>query len=80
MDYNVLASGSAQVILAFVVVTLCGVVVYQNKKINSLYEEKDGLQERRLTEISNLTDKYNQAAGNFSTTIQLLTAKIEDNK
>lgn len=64
-------------LLSFIVVVLAGVVTYQNKKINDLYNEKDGLQEKRLTEISNLTDKYNQSVGNFSMTIQLLTAKLK---
>lgn len=64
-------------LLSFIVVVLAGVVTYQNKKINDLYNEKDGLQEKRLAEISNLTDKYNQSVGNFSTTIQLLTAKLK---
>lgn len=73
LDPTVLASWG---IPGFFIVALGLVVVYQNKKINSLYNEKDALQEKRLDEISTLTDKYNLAVGNFSQTIQLLTAKL----
>lgn len=64
-------------LMSFIIITLGGVIAYQNKKINQLYEEKDDLQEKRLQEIASLTDKYNQAVGNFSQTIQLLTAKLK---
>lgn len=74
---SVFASGNILLILAFIIVCLGGVVVYQNKKINTLYTEKDGLQEKRLAEIASLTDKYNEGFGNFSQTIRLLTAKLK---
>lgn len=61
----------------FFILVLAGVVVYQNRKINQLYAEKDTLQERRLAEIASLTDKYNQSVGNFSQTVQLLTVKLK---
>lgn len=61
----------------FFIVVLAGVVVYQNKKISQLYAEKDTLQEKRMAEIASLTDKYNLSVGNFSQTIQLLTAKLK---
>lgn len=59
------------------ITVLAGVIVYQNRKINQLYTEKDSLQEKRLAEIANLTDKYNLSVGNFSQTVQLLTAKLK---
>lgn len=74
---SVFASGNVLLILAFIIVCLAGVVVYQNRKIDQLYSEKDSLQEKRLLEIASLTDKYNLAVGNFSQTIQLLTAKLK---
>lgn len=61
----------------FFIAILAGVIVYQNRKINQLYTEKDSLQEKRLAEIANLTDKYNLSVGNFSQTVQLLTAKLK---
>lgn len=64
-------------IFSLIVFTLVGVIGYQNKKVNQLYAEKDALQEKRLAEISSMADKYNESVGNFSTTIQLLTAKLK---
>lgn len=61
----------------FIIIVLAGVITYQNRKINQLYTEKDTLQEKRLSEIAALTDKYNLSVGNFSQTIQLLTAKLK---
>lgn len=74
---GVFASGNVLLILSFIIVVLGSVVVYLYKQNKQLWVEKDGLQERRLAEIASLTDKYNLVVGNFSQTIQLLTAKLK---
>lgn len=63
-----------------VAVILAGVVVYQNRKIEFLYKEKDGLQEQRRLDILSLLDKYNDAMGDFSQTAKLLLAKLSGDK
>lgn len=60
----------------FIILVMAGVIVYQNKKIEFLYKEKNELQERRLTEAETRADKYNQAMGEFSETSKLLLAKL----
>jgi len=71
-----LVSTNIQVVLAFIIFVLAGVVVYQNRKIDGLYKEKDGLQEKRLQDKMDTSDKYNQAMGEFSRTASLLTSKL----
>lgn len=57
-------------------VILGGVVVYQNKRLENLYKEKDGIQDQRRLDILALLDKYNEAMGDFSQTAKLLIAKL----
>lgn len=57
-------------------VILGGVVVYQNKRLENLYKEKDGIQDQRRLDILALLDKYNEAMGDFSQTAKLLLAKL----
>lgn len=57
-------------------VILGGVVVYQNKRMENLYKEKDGIQDQRRLDILELLDKYNAAMGDSSQTIKLLLAKL----
>ncbi len=57
-------------------VILGGVVVYQNKRMENLYKEKDGIQDQRRLDILALLDKYNEAMGDFSQTAKLLLAKL----
>lgn len=73
---TILSSGNILLILALVIVTLVGVIIYQNRKIESLYKEKDGLQEKRLQDKVDTSDKYNEAMGEFSRTAQLLQSKL----
>jgi hypothetical protein len=63
-------------ILGIAVVALAGVIYYQNKRIEFLYKEKDDLQERRLTGTLETANKYNEAMGEFSRTLELLASKI----
>jgi len=59
-----------------VAVILAGVVVYQNRKLEALYKEKDSLQEQRRLDIISILEKYNDAVGDFSQTAKLLLAKL----
>lgn len=63
-----------------VTVVLAGVIIYQNKKLEFLYKEKDSLQEQRRQDILGILDKYNQAMGDFSQTAKLLLAKLSGEK
>lgn len=72
-----LVSTNIQVVLAFIVVVLAGVVVYQNRKIDALYKDKDAVQEKRLQDKIDILDKYNEAMGETSRTVELLTAKLK---
>lgn len=63
-----------------VISILAGVVVYQNKKIEFLYKEKDGLQEQRRIDMVGVNEKQNEVLGNFSQTAQLLLAKLSGEK
>jgi hypothetical protein len=56
------------------------VIIYQNKKLEFLYKEKDSLQEQRRQDILGILDKYNQAMGDFSQTAKLLLAKLSGEK
>lgn len=57
-------------------VVLAGVIVYQNKRMENLYKEKDGIQDQRRVDVLALLDKYNEAMGDFSQTAKLLLAKL----
>lgn len=63
-----------------VAVVLASVVVYQNRKIEFLYKEKDDLQEKRRTDLVSFLDKYNLLVGDFSQTAKLLLAKLSGEK
>lgn len=73
MDYGLTQYG----IFGTVITALVAVIIYQNRKIEYLYREKDGLQERRLQDKIDTSDKYNQAMGEFSRTAALLTSKLK---
>lgn len=57
-------------------VILGGVVVYQNKRLETLYKEKDGLQDQRRADIVGILEKYSATVGEFSQTAKLLLAKL----
>lgn len=63
-----------------VAVVLAAVIVYQNKRLEFLYKEKDTLQESRRQDIVGILDKYNAAMGDFSQTAKLLLAKLSGEK
>lgn len=67
---TVLSSGNAVAILALIVVTLVGVVIYLFKL---LMAEKD----KRLADAIADSEKYRQAVGDFSQTTKLLLAKLD---
>lgn len=57
-------------------VILGGVIVYQNKRMENLYKEKDGIQDQRREDVLGLLNKYNESMGDFSQTAKLLLAKL----
>lgn len=59
-----------------VAVVLASVVVYQNRKLEFLYKEKDSLQEQRRIDIIAIIEKYSETVGDFSQTAKLLLAKL----
>lgn len=60
-----------------VIAILASVVVYQNKKIEYLYKEKNDLQEQRRLDVLEARDMYNNVLSEFSKTNNLLLAKLE---
>lgn len=63
-----------------VAVILASVVVYQNKRLESLYKEKGDLQDSRRTDAIDILTKYNEVMGDFSQTAKLLLAKLSGEK
>lgn len=69
---------TAQVLSAGGIISaLVGVIVYQNKKIEALYDQKDLLQDQRRTDMVAVNDKQNEILNKFSQTSELLLAKLE---
>lgn len=64
-------------ILGFIVSGLVTVVVYQNRKIESLYKEKSADQEQRRLDMIAIIEKMNTLIGDFSQTAKLLLAKLD---
>ena len=67
-------------VLGVIIAALASVVVYQNKKIEALYKEKDGLQEARRSDMVEVNNKQNEILGNFVRTSELLLAKLSGEK
>lgn len=59
-----------------VIFTLCGVVAYQQRRIDRIQLEKDDLQNKRLEDNIEFRDKYEQVVSAFSQTSSLLLAKL----
>lgn len=66
--------------LVFLLILAFSIIVYQNRKIEQLYREKNDLQERRLNDKMETNDKYIQAMGESSRTMELLAAKLKSGK
>lgn len=64
-------------IMSAVITTLVGVVVYQNRKIESLYKEKSGDQEQRRLDMMGIIEKMNTLIVDFSQTAKMLLAKLD---
>jgi hypothetical protein len=59
-----------------VIFTLSGVVVFQQRRIDKIQIEKDAIQDKRLQDIIDLKDKYEEVVKAFSQTSSLLLAKL----
>lgn len=64
-------------LMSLIIVVLAGVIVWQQKRIDAAYKEKDLLQTARLADSSNVRDKYDAVMGKFSQSFDLFVAKIE---
>lgn len=64
-------------LLGFMNAGLITVVVYQNRKIESLYKEKSVDQEQRRLDMIAIIEKMNTLIGDFSQTARLLLAKLD---
>lgn len=59
-----------------VIFALCGVVTYQQRRIDKLQTDKDNLQDKRLQDMIETKDKYEEVVKAFSQTSSLLLAKL----
>lgn len=60
-----------------IIFTLCGVIIWYQKRVDKLQVDKDSLQEKRLNDIIAMDNKYTQVMDGFSQTSSLLLAKLE---
>jgi len=67
-------------LLGFMNAGLITVVVYQNRKIESLYKEKSVDQEQRRLDMIAIIEKMNTLIGDFSQTTKILLAKLGGEK
>lgn len=59
---------------------LAGVVVWQQKRIDTISKEKDALQEKRYVDLMQMKDKYAEVMSSFSNTAELLYNKLAGKK
>lgn len=64
-------------LLTLIVTTLCGVILYQQRKIDNLYKANSDLQDKRLNDANLVRDRYDNVMGKFSQSFDLFAAKIE---
>jgi hypothetical protein len=67
-----------QGLLGLAVFTFSAVIVWQQKRIDTLYKEKDALQQARLDDAIKNNEKYTQVMDGFSTTTELLYKKFTE--
>ena len=59
-----------------VILVLAGVIVWQQKRIDTISKEKDALQEKRYVDLMQMKDKYAEVMSSFSNTAELLYNKL----
>lgn len=64
-------------LLAIIITTLCGVILYQQRKVDVLYKEKSDLQDRRLADANIVREHYDTVMGEFSKSFNLFVAKLD---
>lgn len=67
-------------LMALIITTLGGVIIWLQKKIDSLYLKNSDLQDKRLADAVLNRDKYDEVMGKFSQSFDLFAAKIQSSK
>lgn len=75
-----LTSGNIQYVFAFIILVLGGVVVYQNRQITELRKGFDALQEERVKDAKETTDKVTIPLSSISQTMTLIYDKLRVSK
>lgn len=73
MDASALTSPNIQIVFAFIIVVLAGVVVY-------LYRDNRKLQDSRLTDAQQRNDKFANTASKLAQAIKALNKKLDGKK
>jgi len=66
--------------MALIITTLVGVIVWLQKKIDTLYQKNSDLQDKRLDDSILNRNKYDEVMGKFSQSFDLFAAKIQSSK
>lgn len=77
---NPLTSSNIQYVLAFIIVVLSGVIVYQNRRIVQLGDKIDAIQLARITDAKETNDKVTAPLWSISQTVNLLYDKLRESK
>jgi len=64
-------------LMALIITTLVGVIIWQQKKIDGLYKDKSELQDKRLADANLVRDRYDAVMGKFSQSFDLFVAKLD---
>lgn len=75
-----LTSGNIQYVFAFIIVVLCGVIAYQNRQLNKLSDRIGTLQDARLVDAKETTERVTAPLSSISQTINLIYDKLRESK
>lgn len=64
-------------LMTLIITVLAGVIVWQQRRIDGLYKEKNDLQDKRLADAAAVRDRYDAVMGKFSQSFDLFSAKLE---
>lgn len=77
---GVLSSGNTTLILAFIIVVMAGVIVWQSRKIDQKEAKNETLQDARLDDFKTREDKVNSALELVGRNTQYMYDKMIDGK
>lgn len=75
-----LVSNNIQVILAFIIIVLGGVVGFLYRRTNNLSDKIDTIQAARLQDAKDTVDKVTQPLASISQTMNLIYDKLRSSK